>query len=134
MINPRAFRLLAFNCFFKSVRDRGHIGDALIQVVMNEMGAKLKEKEVAGESNECEEQDHGNDRDEQVGDNEAIPQAPEQPLSSPAQNSNEQVARSDQEKYEKPAAEGRDKTIQGSQPKYDAKKQEGAGRSVEERR
>src|SRR6266404_3121122 len=69
---------------------RNHI-DALLDVLVEQVGPELGIENPASKKNERQNEQDGDKRDEQIRDNQAVAQAPEQPASPPADESHEKV-------------------------------------------
>src|SRR5215470_7654493 len=73
---------------FRDVRDHG--GPPL-QVFMEEVGAELGINDAASEDRQSRDGKYRNDRDKQIGDDQPVAQAPEQPASPPGHKADEKI-------------------------------------------
>ena len=59
--------------------DVGHHGNAPVDVVVKQIGAQLRIQNLPCQDDESQYQEYGNDRDEEVSNDQAVAETPEQP-------------------------------------------------------
>src|SRR5579862_3098195 len=80
---------------------------AFLEGVMEEVGAELRVEEVEGDGGHGEEEDHRHDGDEEVSDDEAVAQAPEEAFADEGEEAEEKIDVGDDEEEGDQAGEGR---------------------------
>ncbi len=71
---------------------REHI-DAAMQILVKNVGAELRIEKFSGENDERTDQQYGYDGNEDVGDDQAIAQAPKQSTAAPGNHAKNQIQR-----------------------------------------
>ena len=106
---------------------------AFVKIVAEQVRAKLEIEQERGDADHGGEKHDGHDGDENVGDDEAVAQAPEEALARPTGESHDEVAGGDEKNEEEPSAEEGEEAAEGSGPGENGENDDGGGEAVERR-
>lgn len=105
--------------------------DAFVKVVAEQMRAELEIEQVPGDADHGGKEHDGDDGDENVSDDEAVAQAPEQALARPAGELHDEVAGGDEKNEDEPSAEEGEKAAERNGPRENRKNNDGGRGAVE---
>src|SRR6266567_293197 len=81
-------RLMRYGNVCRNIRDHFH---SAVNILIQEVSAKLRIKNAAHKKNECNDQQNRDERDKQVANNQAVAQTPEQAIPPPTEEADEEI-------------------------------------------